>query len=155
MPREQVIIPEIEERKSIDYDISEQSSLWLGIVVLFFGSGIAIFGRRLFPYIASTAAGLLILDITVYGSVLLGFSKTNVGLILSLIIGMVLSIIGGMITRKVLSIGIFFMCILQGLMLGFLLYGVIIFFTPVWSNFYGLAAASGFMTFFGLAYTFV
>ena len=92
--------------------MSESSSNWLGIVCLFVGSGIAIFGRRWFPYIASTATGLLILDFTVYGSVILGFTESNMGLLLSLFVGMVLSIIGGIFARKVIWIGIFFMCLL-------------------------------------------
>ena len=38
-------------------------------------------------------------------------------------------------------------------MVGFLLYGVVIFFAPVWSNIYGLTAANAFIALLAIVYT--
>ena len=61
--------PEPSKPLTTQYEITGESSIVLGIIFLFVGAFVALLGRRLFPYIASTAGGLFILDITVYGSV--------------------------------------------------------------------------------------
>ena len=129
------VLASISVEREIDvgeFKISEESSVMLGILFVFMGAAIALFGRRIFPYIASTAGSLLILDFIIYGSLIFGFSNTTYGLLLSVFIALALSIIGGIITKRVLNIGIVVICIIQGFAVGFLIYGVAIFFAPVW-----------------------
>ena len=84
----------------------------LGIVYIFVGAFVGIFGRRLFPYIASTAGGLLILDCIVYGSVIFGLTESNTGLILALVLGLFFSISFGYLSSRYLYMAIVLICII-------------------------------------------
>ena len=120
--------------KDQDFDASEFSAIGAssgtGISLLFIGGFISFFGRRLFPYIASTIGGLFLLNGIIYGSLTFGIVRNNVMLMVALLFALLAGILGGVLAHKFIKFGIVLTSLLSSFCVGFLLYGITIYLLP-------------------------
>ena len=138
----------LDSRQEQSFDVSEfreasESSTSFGISLLLIGSFVSFFGRRLFPYIASTIGGLFILNGIIYGSLAFGLVKDNIMLMIALLFALLAGIGGGIMAHKFIRFGILLTCLVSSFCLGYLLYGIAIYFVTLLQHFYGIAGVFG------------